>query len=136
MVESTIGEALLLATDHSLLVLGESVREAIYRRTERIYQVRREEIPGKLQVFHLGLQDMLGVGGTRVLERMITKNLCNRLGLSFANRDDWTLVDYVNAMSEERDETRPQGRKPRVIRETNESEVSGSSSEPDLLLSE
>lgn len=86
---------LILAVDEALLVPGEIVKTAIYERVERSYQLRREEIPEKLETFHRALQDLLGEGG-KVMEMLIVRNLYRRLGLSFEKHDGWTLVDYVN----------------------------------------
>jgi len=88
-------ETLLQAVDEALLIPGEIVRTAIYERIERSYQVRREEIPEKLETFHRALQELLGAGG-KVMEKLIVKSLCRRLKLSFTEHDGWTLVDYVN----------------------------------------
>ena len=88
-------EALLEAVDQGLAVPGEIVRIAIYERIERSYQVRREEIPEKLEIFHKALQDLLGAGA-KVMEKIIAKNLYTSLGLKFIEHANWTLVDYVN----------------------------------------
>lgn len=90
-----LGKALLEAVDQGLLVPGEIVRAAIYERIERSYQVKREEIPEKLETFHRALQDLLGAAA-KVMEKLIAKNLYSRLGLNFTEHDSWTLVDYVN----------------------------------------
>jgi hypothetical protein len=89
------GEALLQAVDDGLSVPGEIVSAAIYERIERSYQLKREEIPEKLETFHQALQDLLGEGA-KVMEKLITKNLYRRLGLNFTEHENWTLIDYVN----------------------------------------
>jgi hypothetical protein len=86
--------ALLDAIDHGLLALGEVVRATIYDRIEERYQVRREEIPQKLDTFHTALQELLG-GGAKVVRRLIAKKLYNTLNLKFVEYENWTLVDYV-----------------------------------------
>jgi hypothetical protein len=90
-----VADSLVQAVDEALLVPGEIVRTTIYERIERSYQVRREEIPEKLEIFHRALQQLLGVSG-KVMEKLIARNLYRRLGLSFEKHDGWTLVDYVN----------------------------------------
>jgi hypothetical protein len=90
---------LALAVDEALLVPGEIVRTAIYDRIERSYQLRREEIPEKLETFHQALQDLLGAGA-KVMEKLIAKSLYRRLKLNFTQHDGWTLVDYVNHAKE------------------------------------
>jgi hypothetical protein len=89
-------EVLVEAVDQGLMVPGEIVRTAIYERLERSYQIKREQIPDKVETFHSALQQLLGTGASKVTEKLIAKNLCNRLGLNFPQHDGWTLVDYVN----------------------------------------
>ena len=57
---ANLEKILLEAVDEGLLVPGEIVRAAIYERLERSYQIKRGEIPEKLETFHLALQDLLG----------------------------------------------------------------------------
>ncbi len=92
---STIEEAMSQATDCGLMVLGEIVRGTLYQCLESKYQLKREEIPEKLDTFHKALQELLGVGA-RVVERQIAKNLYATLGLNFAPRIDWTIVEYFD----------------------------------------
>lgn len=96
MVDSAaFRDILLQSIDDALLVPGEIVRAAIYDRVERSYQLRREEIPEKLELFHKALRDLLAAGG-EVLERLIAKNLYRRLDLNFNQHENWTLLDYVD----------------------------------------
>ena len=92
---SDLEKILLEAVDEGLLTPGEIVRAAIYERLERSYQVKREEIPEKLETFHLALEDLLDKSG-KVMEKLIAKSLYRRLELSFTEHDGWTLIDYVN----------------------------------------
>lgn len=85
---------MLSAIDKGPLVLGEGVKHAIYYHVERKHQLRREEIPEKIESFHKALQSLLGAGA-EVLEKLIAKALYDRLGLNFEEREGWTLVDYV-----------------------------------------
>ena len=90
-----LGKVLLEAVDEGLLVPGEIVRAAIYERLERSYQVKRGEIPEKLETFQLALEDLLGKSA-KVMEKLIVKSLYRRLELNFIQHDGWTLIDYVN----------------------------------------
>jgi hypothetical protein len=94
-----LDEALLEAIDYALLVPGEIVRETIYERLETIYGIKREEIPQKLPAFHEALLE-LTQSVANVMERMIAKHLYSRVGLSYVNREDWSLIDYVNHAKE------------------------------------
>lgn len=90
-----LGKVLLEAVDEGLLVPGEIVRAAIYERLERSYQVKREEIPEKLEAFHRALEGLLGKSA-EVMERLIAKNLYRPLELKFTEHANWDIVDYVN----------------------------------------
>jgi len=96
---SRLDEALLEAIDFGLAVPGEIVRETIYERLETAYGIKREEIPEKLPAFHQALQGLVR-SVANVMERVIVKSLYTRLGLSFVNREDWSLIDYVNHAKE------------------------------------
>lgn len=90
-----LADNLVLAVDEALLVPGEIVRTAICERIERSYQIRREEIPERLETFHQALQDLLGKSA-KVMQKLIAKNLYRRLEMDFTEHANLTLVDYVN----------------------------------------
>jgi adenylate kinase family enzyme len=88
-------EVLLQAIDDGLLVPGEIVRAAIHDRVERSCQIRGEDIPEKLELFHNAPRDLLAAAG-EVLDRLIAKNLHLRLGLNFNQHENWALLDHVD----------------------------------------
>jgi hypothetical protein len=88
-------QILLEAVDYGLMVLGEIVRQTIYERVENQYGLKRTEIPEWLEAFHKALKSVLGVGA-KTVERLIAKNLYQRLGLKFTPRPEWTLIEYVD----------------------------------------
>ena len=90
---------LLESVDQGFLALGETGKEALYQCIHSKFQLRREEIPDNLETFHQALQDL--DGGAKVIEKLIAKNLCMRLGLNFTERANWTLIDYVNNVRQE-----------------------------------
>jgi len=92
---TTIEDAMSRATDYGLMVLGETVRRTIYQCLESKYQLKREEIPKKLDTFHEALEGLLGAGA-RLIERQIARNLYSRLDLNFTARMDWTIVEYFD----------------------------------------
>jgi hypothetical protein len=92
----TLDGALREATDYGLLALGEIVRATIYERIERKHRVKREEIPEKLEVFHKGLQMMLGPHPAMVVEGLIARDFYDKRGLNFTIHGNWTIVDYVD----------------------------------------
>jgi KaiC/GvpD/RAD55 family RecA-like ATPase len=90
---TNVEEAMLDAIDRGLLALGKVVRDTIYDRFDRMYQLRREEIPTKLDAFHEALQTMFGAGA-KVIETQIAKGFSARLGSGFTENENWTIVDY------------------------------------------
>jgi hypothetical protein len=94
-----LDEALLEAIDSGLLVPGEIVRETIFERLETVYGIKREEIPQKLPAFHEALLELTR-SVANVMERVIARYLYSSLDLSFVNREDWSIIDYVNHAKE------------------------------------
>ena len=71
------------------------MRDTLYDRFDKKYQLRRDEIPEKLDIFHNALQMMLGAGA-RVIETQIAKSLVSILDLDFTENIGWTIVDYFD----------------------------------------
>ena len=88
-------EALLEAVDHGLMVLGEIVRQAIYGQIENHPALKRAGIPEQLVAFHKALGSVLGASANTV-EKLIAKNLYQRLNLNFTPRPEWTFIEYVD----------------------------------------
>ena len=87
--------SLLDAIDETLsLVLSERAKEAVYVHVEKYYDLRREEIPLKLDVFASCLEKIFGRAAA-VMERMVLKRLYSKLGICFEETKDWNFKDYV-----------------------------------------
>jgi len=89
--DASIRGALLEAVDYALLALGEIGRDTIYECIEENHQVRRDEIPDNLDTFYMALKELLGPGAEPI-KRLIMKHFCSRLGVSFTEREQWTLI--------------------------------------------
>ncbi len=94
MQQIQLQEALLKAVDESLLMLGTSVKQAVYYYIERYYGIKREEIPFKLKEFHEALENIFGFG-VKVLEKLIVKTFYGILGLPFEEHEDWDFSKYI-----------------------------------------
>lgn len=81
--------------DYGLNVLGDIVRQTIYGLIEKDHGLKRAEIPERLEVFHKALESTLGMS-TKTVERLVAKNIYQRLGLKFTPRPEWTLIEYVD----------------------------------------
>ncbi len=91
---SSLDAKILEAIDEGLLLLGENPREALYLQLERVFKLRREEIPHKLETFHICLEHYFDAG-SRTLEQMITKTYCRKVNLIFDEDRNLSLIDYV-----------------------------------------
>jgi hypothetical protein len=89
-------ESILLDTiDETLsLVLSERAKEAIYSHVEKYYDLRKEEIPIKPEVFASCLEKIFGRAAA-VMEKMVLKRFYSKLGIAFEETKDWNFKDYI-----------------------------------------
>jgi hypothetical protein len=95
----------LEAVDEGLLTLGYNLRQAIYCYVEERYHLKRDRIPGRLEILHGALETSLSTGA-RVLEKVIAEKLYNKLGMNFENRNEWNLLDYAQQAKKATQKTR------------------------------
>jgi hypothetical protein len=91
-------QLLLEAIDEGLSTLGESSKQAIYFHLEKSFNIRKEEIPEKIEVFAYAVEKIFGFGAN-FLEILIMKRLYEKLGHGFkwCKQEDFTFVEYVAA---------------------------------------
>jgi hypothetical protein len=94
-VDVRFDDVLLKALDDGLLVFGSQVRDVIYEILMKRSRVRRDELPRRLDAFCGFLKEVSG-SGAKIIEVTVAKSLYDRLRLNFDQRDDWTLVEYVD----------------------------------------
>jgi len=94
MNQKDFKRVLIEAVDNGLLAFGDSPRSAIYFHLERSLKLRREEIPEKVERFLEGLENIFGPG-SRVVEKVIVRDLYSRLGLEFEEKRNFEFQDYV-----------------------------------------
>jgi hypothetical protein len=78
------------------LILGEIPKRALYASIERNYAVAISRVPERLDDFAEALETLFGVPASRSIARVIVKRLYSELGLTYIERPDWRLPDYVN----------------------------------------
>ncbi len=69
--------------DTLTMVLGEKVAEALYSYILRNFNLRKEEIVMKPEVFSKSVNRLFGRGG-RVIQRVIIRNICDRVGVEYS----------------------------------------------------
>jgi len=96
-------QMLLEAIDQGLSGLGGAGKASIYIHLEGLYNIRKQEIPNKLDDFSNALQRIFGLGA-RHLEILIMKNLHEKVGcLCKLDNPSWlapdlTFTKYIEQM--------------------------------------
>ena len=76
---STVFEAAVVqAVDDILTALGENPKEAIYRILKNFYNIRKEEIPCKIEGFANGIEQTFGYAVAKLIEIKIIERLHSR----------------------------------------------------------
>jgi hypothetical protein len=76
-------------------VLGSRAREAIYGYMERKHCVSRNEIPEHLDSLFSLFEDTFGVGGKKVIGRIIAKKVYAKLDWKFEPSPNLEFADYM-----------------------------------------
>jgi hypothetical protein len=87
---------LLEAVDEGLSSLGESPKQAIYFHLEKRFNVKKQEIPYKIEAFADGIEKIFGLGAN-FLKILIMKRLYEKIGVVFEWHEsaDFTFIEYV-----------------------------------------
>jgi hypothetical protein len=76
-------------------ILGEIPKKTVYDVLQKNHAITRNRIPERLNEFTDALETVFGAASSKVLERIIVKGLYSKLGLTYVERPDWRLFDYV-----------------------------------------
>jgi len=89
---------LLEAVDEGLASLGDSAKHAVYFHLDKKFNIKKEEIPCKVEAFAEALEKIFGPGAN-LLEILIMKRLYERIGRSFKLHTSQNLqfTEYVAA---------------------------------------
>ena len=87
---------LLEAIDEGLSSLGNSPKEAIYFHLDRSFNIKKEQIPGKIEAFENAIENIFGIGAN-FLEIIIMKQLYIKVGGAFELNETARLAfaEYV-----------------------------------------
>jgi hypothetical protein len=87
---------LLEAIDEGLSSLGNSPKEAIYFHLDRSFNIKKEQIPGKIEAFENAIENIFGIGAN-FLEIIIMKQLYRKVGGAFELNETARLAfaEYV-----------------------------------------
>lgn len=98
MARKSFEKLLLEAVDEALASLGDSAKQSIYFHIERKFEIRKSEIPYRVEEFTEGLEKIFGLGA-RFIEILVMKRLYERIGQPLEWDEDKELVfaEYVVA---------------------------------------
>lgn len=99
MKKMNFDKTLLEAVDHALLSFGESPRKAIYYHLDKNFKIQKEDIPGETDKFTSALNAIFGSGAT-VIEKLIVRDLYQRLNLNFEEKSSFEITDYISLARE------------------------------------
>ena len=78
------------------MILGEIPKQVVYEILEKKYTIARNRIPERLNELTSAFETMFGAVSSTIIVRAIVKRLYSKLGLTYVERPDWRLPDYVN----------------------------------------
>ena len=89
---------LIEAVDEGLSSLGDSSKEAIYFHLDKSFNIKKEQIPGKIEAFTAAIENIFGIGAN-FLEIVIMKQLYAKVGGALAWNETARLAfaEYVAA---------------------------------------
>ena len=90
---------LLEAVDEGLSSLGDSPKQVIYSYLEKIFKIKKMDIPSKIDEFADAIEKIFG-HGAKHLEVQIMKRLYEKLGHGFEyfpEKDDLLFTEYIEA---------------------------------------
>jgi len=77
-------------------LLGQQALNSIYGFLKRQHDISMEEIPYHVEPLSDTLEATLGFEGSRMISRVIAKEVYNKMGLKFAEMPELALTDYLN----------------------------------------
>ena len=109
--ETDFEKLFIEAVDEGLETLGESGKHMIFFHLEKSCSIKKHEIPRNPEAFAKGLEKIFGAGAS-VLENLIVKSLCSKLGLKYEDTEGRPFVYCVKYVKEANDgkETRENDR--------------------------
>ena len=76
-------------------LLSPKVVESVFEHLEKVYSIKKDEIPSRLDMLLLALETIFGSRSSGVIGKAIARRLYSRLGLEFSDDPQMNLVGYV-----------------------------------------
>jgi len=96
-IEHEFDRLLVESLDENVaMILGEIAKKVVYEILEKKYTIARNRIPERLNELTSAFETMFGAVSSTIIVRVIVKRLYSELGLTYVERPDWRLPDYVS----------------------------------------
>jgi hypothetical protein len=85
--------------DESLSSLGPSAKQAVYYHLEKLFNIKKSEIPLKIEEFSIAIEDIFGEGA-KLLEIQMMKRLHQKACTPFKyipTKEELVFTDYMRA---------------------------------------
>ena len=93
---SELDRLLVESLDESFAaILGEIPKKTLFDLLERNHIITKNCIPEKLNDFTTAMDTVFGTTTSKVLESIVVKGLYSKLALTYIERPDWRLLDYM-----------------------------------------
>jgi len=77
-------------------LLGEIPKRTVYDVLAKNHAIAKNLIPERLNEFTVALETLFGDAASKTIVRVIVKRLYSKLELTYIERPDWRLPEYVN----------------------------------------
>jgi hypothetical protein len=82
-----------------IMIFGKSTTETILNLLEK-RRLSREQIPRSLDRFTSSLAGLLGSSSTSILEKLIVKHLCSKIGIEYQPGPNLHFIEYIGELKE------------------------------------
>ena len=76
-------------------LLSPKVAETLFEHLEKVYSIRKDEVPSRLDMLLLTLKTTFGSSSAQVIGKAIARRLFDKLDLTFINNPNLTVLEYV-----------------------------------------
>jgi hypothetical protein len=98
LTREAFDKLLLEVVDDTLSSLGDSAKQAIYFHLQDKFEIRKNDIPYRLEDFAEGLEKIFGLGA-KFLEILMMKKLYEKIGqpLKWNENKELMFTEYITA---------------------------------------
>jgi hypothetical protein len=95
-VRKDFEKLVLEAVDEGLSALGESSKQAIYFHLDKSFDIKREQIPDRINAFTQAIENIFGAGAG-CLEVLIMKKIHEKVGgaMEWDKSKGFSFIEYV-----------------------------------------